>query len=347
MEATTTSTTPSVNDTGIHHQHQRGALDRELFCPRLQRLLMGAASELGQAGNFAQVVASIERGGASGGGEDPNLRMLRRLGATDTRGIDGRVGQIRELELRWRVLDRKHQATALAEYLGTSHADPTIRAHFGEGQGGLAGVVLHKWRQRQAKGRERDAGADGIKLKAALDPVRAELAEIEDELRKLRKLSRAAAPIPHLNRPTERQAVKMVGIFEDWQAAHADRMRSWQRTVEAHRAVARFLAGLRSGDIDRKIAGLVARSRPLRDQQAALCAQQATLAAAGDTVDDEIALVKLCRGGLTREGKEAMLAAATADVRALHRAWYATARQPSPARARDLQAFKEELWGSR
>jgi hypothetical protein len=289
---------------------------------------MGAASELGQRGNLAQVVASIERGGVGGAGEDPNLGMLRRLGATDNRGIDGRVGQIRELELRWRALDRKHQATALAEYLGTSRADPTIRAHFGEGQGGLAGVVLHKWQQKQAKGRARDASAGNGRLSVELERVRRDLLPLEQAIARLAndRPSVATAREPEPERPyvplvlSRRARREVLAPYRAARAAY--------RAAEAARR-ADLVAWL--VERDARLPELQATAASLRAEQARLCAQQASLAAAGDTVDDELALVKLCRGGLTREARDAMVAAATADVRALHRAWYATAKRAAKA----------------
>lgn len=268
------TTQPKGTDTSTH---QRGALDPDLFCSRLQRLLLGAASELGQRGNLAQVVASIERGGVGGAGEDPNLGMLRRLGATDSRGIDGRVGQLRQLELRWRALEPKRQATALAHYLGTPRADPSIREHFGNGsdpesqQGSLAGVVLHRWQLKQAKARARDAAANAAKAAVAIDGIRAELTPLEIEI-----------------------ALSEYRRFE-----------------------------------------LAETVKPLQLEMARLCAQQAELAATGNDADDELGLVKLCRGGLGRGAKAELLRGAEADVRALHRDWYATAKRAAKAWAEE------------
>src|SRR5689334_21522143 len=61
-------------------QRTRGAVDRDLFCPRLDAYLGGSAAAHGLRGTLASVTASIERGGVGGGGEDPNLGMLRRIG---------------------------------------------------------------------------------------------------------------------------------------------------------------------------------------------------------------------------------------------------------------------------
>jgi hypothetical protein len=278
MEATTAAAVTTPTDKSAHQPHQRGALDRELFCPRLQRLLLGAASELGQRGNLAQVVASIERGGVGGGGEDPNLGMLRRLGATDTRGIDNRVSHLRELDRRWSGLEKKRQATGLALYLGTPRCHPTLREHFGEGQGGLAGVVLYRWQLKQAKSRTRDCVTLGAKLVAALDALRAELLPLEQEL------------------------VEVTAALDgpDGSKQRRDGAERRQDTLEL----------------------MVA---PLRVEQARLCADLAELAAAGNEADDELGLVKLLRGGLSKETKGELTQAAESDVRGLHRAWYATA----------------------
>lgn len=309
--------------------HGGRALDRELYCPRLEHLLMGSAAELGQRGNLAQVVASIERGGVGGGGEDPNLGMLRRLGATDTRGIDNRISRLRELELRWRLLTTAQRATALAHYLGTTRAHATLRERFGAGQGGLAGVVLWRWQARQTKGRQRVAQADCSKLGERLAAVRAALEPIDAETKALCGLSRAVAPIPNLPKPTVRQAEALAGPDGDAEALHTDRVLEWHQTVLAHRAVARFLAGLRALDIDRQLASLHDRRLPLQAEQERLCAALADAASLGAAGDDEEALVRLCRSGNLDPG--AHLAGAEADVRALHRAWKATAAKLAKA----------------
>lgn len=284
MEATTAAAVTTPTDKSAHQPQQRGALDRDLFCPRLQRLLLGAASELGQRGNLAQVVASIERGGVGGGGEDPNLGMLRRLGATDTRGIDNRVRHLRELDQRWRGLERKRQATGLAHYLGTPRAHHTLRSVFGEGQGGLAGVVLWRWQGKQARLRDKGLGGVGARVAAELEPVRAALLPIERELIEIRALF----------------------------------------TTRAGRAEQLFAAELREEE-------LTAAAAPLRAERDRLCAEQANLAGAAAAADDEQALVDLCRGKLADGARQELLKGAEADVRSLHRDWYATAAKAAKA----------------
>ncbi len=302
MEATTQSVTTPTTDKVTHHQ--RGALDRDTFCPRLQRLLLGAASELGQRGNLAQVVSSIERGGVGGGGEDPNLGMLRRLGATDNRGIDNRVGQIRELEQRWRGLATKHQALALAHYLGTPRAHHTLQSSFGHGQGGLAGVVLYRWQFKQTKARDRGANASAVTVAAELERVRAELAPLDRGIAQAQAtLDRPAPAAPEVGEEATRAERR--ALLAPWRAAlqvaqDARRDAEWQRDT------------------------LLDQAEPLRAEQARLCAQQATLAAVGSACDDEQALVDLCRGKLEDATRQGMVDAAAADVRALHRAWYAS-----------------------
>lgn len=335
VSTTQTDTKPHVG---------RGALDRELFCPRLQRLLMGSASELGQRGNLAQVVASIERGGASGGGEDPNLGMLRRLGATDTRGIDNRVGQLRELGQRWHALDRIRQATALALYLGTSHCHPTLREHFGEGQGGLAGVVLYRWQLRQAKGRTRDLGSAGAKAREALDQVRAELGPLEREAANARAVLEQQLVLPEADPRPDRPYVPLVlraAEVERQEAPWRAAMRAWL----APRRRAREAWERRRQEATAALQRAEAVAPALRARQAELCAELAGLAAVANEADDELALVKLCRGGLEKSARAEMVRAAENDVRGLHRDWYATAPMRSVAHAKDIQAFKRELWG--
>lgn len=328
MEAATTTETPkpTTNDTRPHH---KGALDRDTFCPQLQRLLLGAASELGQRGNLAQVVASIERGGVGGGGEDPNIGMLRRLGATDTRGIDNRVGQLRELERRFGMLTRHQQATALAHYPGTPRAHHTLQSTFGHGQGGLAGVVLYRWQVKQAKARARSPGM--ARVTAEIERVRGELLPLEHELATLAAVLTTPVALPERKlSPPERPYVALVlrrrfidEVLAPWRQACRD---YWAPTRKAHAdgQARRLDASVRIHDIEGKAA-------PLRAEQARLCAQQAALAAAGDVVDDEQTLVDLCRGKLEPAAKDAMLSAAAADVRALHRAWYATAKRAAKA----------------
>lgn len=337
MQAATTTQPKAESTTTYAH----GALDRELFCPQLQRLLLGAASELGQRGNLAQVVASIERGGGGGGGEDPNIGMLRRLGATDNRGIDNRVRALRDLEQRFHALPRKLQATALALYQGTHRAHPTLREHFGEGQGGIAGVVLYRWQLRQAKQRVRQT--DTTTLTAGLDACRSALLPIEAELATLRSLSRRPRLLDPESRPQEPSLEPELTKKQrrDARVPYMAAREQWR----AQQHVLAFLAAWRLWTIDERIATLDDAAGPLRAQLAHLCADLAATAAAAGAVDDELALVKLCRGGLSKETKGELLVAAEADVRALHRAWYATAPKRSLARSADIKAFKKELWG--
>lgn len=345
MEATTAAAVTKPTDKSAHHP-QGSALDRELFCPRLQRLLLGAASELGQRGNLAQVVASIERGGGGGGGEDPNLSMLRRLGATDNRGIDNRVSHLRELDKRWAGLEKKRQATGLALYLGTPRCHPTLREHFGEGQGGLAGVVLYRWQLKQAKGRTRDEIGAGTKVTDELAEVWGQLRPLEREIAAVQDVLARPAALPTLGpRPeppetdpelSKRQLAEALAPYRATLAAWRGKAREAQEAAVAWRDLA----------IDR-LAALEAQVAPLRALQALLCAQLAELAATGNEADDELGLVKICRGGLEKSARADMLEKAEADVRGLHRAWYATATKDkqNPAHQAELKAFKETLWG--
>lgn len=317
----------------------RGALDRELFCSQLQRLLLSTAAELGQRSNHAQVVATIERGGVGGGAIDNDGAMVERLNRN--RHV---ARQVRELEQRWRLLSAKHQALALAHYVGTLRAHPTIRTVFGPSssdpaaqQGSLAGVVLYRWQQRQAKGRFRDgASGAGAKLAADLAVVRAWLTPIETELGTIAAL--LDSRLPELGERPERPAVELVWRKAELQrqaASHRAKLREWRAPLRVARKRRQDAAARRDE--------LKPWLRPLQAEQARLCAELATAAAVAAAVDDESALVVLCRsGGLDLA---AHLSDAESDVRALHRAWYATAPKKSVARAAELRAFKNELWG--
>lgn len=169
--------TESKNEKGFR---QRGAVDRDLFCPRLDAYLGGAAAAHGLRGTLASVTASIERGGVGGGGEDPNIGMLMRVGYL--RSGPG-IAQHRESERRFRLLTTRHQATALAHYLGTSRVHATLRANFGDlDGGGVAGVVLYRWQLKQAKTRQRDAEAGFGRLALEIDPLSSQLGAIEREM---------------------------------------------------------------------------------------------------------------------------------------------------------------------
>jgi len=335
------TTTPTVTDT---KPHARGALDREMFCPRLQRLLLSAATELGQRGNLAQVVASIERGGAGGSAEDPNYGMLRRIGWREDVAKDGRyvppsniVGGLRELAQRWQQLERRQWATALALYVGTSRCHETLRATFGE----LAGVVLYRWQLKQAKARDRGASAGATTLAAELERVRSELAPIERELATVAAVLDTPIPQaePRPERPADPEPPELVlrrSVIErqarEYWAPYRAACQAWasRPDVQALRTAQRARR-----EAARRQEALLPLLAPLRAEQARLCAQQATLAAAGAACDDEQALVDLCRGKLDPDAREAMANAATTDVRSLHRAWYATALKIAKAWAEE------------
>ncbi|UOF77378.1 hypothetical protein [Caudoviricetes sp.] len=296
---------------------RKTSLDRELYCPQLQRLLMSAASELGLHG------ANFERSGGST--EDPNYAMLRRIGIPNDIDKHGRVhrrqivGPLVALEKRWRQLSRSDQATALAHYLGTPRAHETLRSQFGE----LAGVVLHRWLTKQAKGRDRLARVGTEKAQARLAEIREKLLPLELELSRLARLNRR--PLRIEEPETEP---------EDVEQARVER-----RHREACRAVLRFLAGLRNADIARRTTEAECAAKPLRDEAATLCAQESACYGAGDAGDDEAALLDACgRGGEKKKradllpgGENDLTTGATSDVKALHRAWFATGRAQAKA----------------
>lgn len=314
---------------------QRGAVDRDLFDARLDAYLGGAAAAHGLRGTLASVTASIERGGVGGGSEDPNLAMLRRIGWQEGKHDDFDplrrpsqiIGPLRESERRFQQLSAKHQATHLAHYLGTSRCHPTLRATFGDlDGGGVAGVVLQRWLGKKA--RERARGADGKAL-AALEALRAQLAPLERAIAEAEAiLDRPADPepeVPESATKAERRALRAPWLAARRAAQEARQDAEWRRDE------------------------LLEQAAPLRAEQARLCAQLAAIAAVGNAADDEQALVDLCRSDkLDPKTKEGLVDAALADVRAAHRAWRDTAppkRQQSPAAKADLKAFKEALYG--
>lgn len=307
--------------------------DRETYCPNLQRLLLSAASELGLR------AANYERSGGST--EDPNYAMLRRIGVPDDVDKNGRVyrrqvvGPIRNLERRWAMLSREQQETAAAHYLGTPRAHETLRATFGE----FAGVVLHRWLRRQSKARERLAKSGGAKAVEKLDVLRAKLAPIDQQISTL--LSRASDPFvePQRDAPPAKPAVpdglndKATKAFlKPWRAD----MRQWEAPVVTARIVWRERRAALLAEVDL----LQSAAEPLRAESGRLCAQVAALHGTGDVGGDETELLDACgRGGEKKKrpdllpggGKDDLSKPAAEDVRALHRAWYATNKKLAEA----------------
>lgn len=325
MEATTQSVTTPTTEKGTR---QRGAVDRDLYCARLDAYLGGAAAAHGLRGNLASVVSSIERGGVGGGGEDPNLMMLRRIGWQEGRHDDfdparqpsRLIEHLRDAERRFRLLSAKHQGTHLAHYLGTSRCHPTLLATFGDlDGGGVAGVVLERWLSKRA--RERARAADGG-VQAALDAVRAELGPIE------RAIADAQAivdrpPLPEPEVPEGASRAERQALLGPWRAA--------RRAAQEARQDAEWNRDC-----------LLDQAAPLRTEQARLCTELAAGAAAKTGVDDEQALVALCQklneqGQEGRDRRDDMIRAAEADVRAAHRAWRATAKQAAKAWLEDAE----------
>jgi hypothetical protein len=316
---------------------QRGAVDKDLFCARLDAYLGGAAAAHGLRGTLASVTASIERGGAGGGGEDPNLAMLRRIGWQEGRHDEfdplrlptRLLEQMRESERRFRLLSAKHQGTHLAHYLGTSRCHPTLLATFGDlDGGGVAGVVLERWLAKKAK--ERARGADG-KLQAALDAVRAELAPLERAIAEARAVLDAPIALPDVGPKPERPDVELVlrgaEVKRRFAPYHAA-VRAWRAPVQeaARKAQERRQ---RAGETILATEPLLP---PLRAEQARLCAEQAASIASQTSARDEEALVEHCQE-LNKQGQEGrkrrddLIRAAEADVRAAHRAWRDTAKK--------------------
>ncbi len=141
--------------------------DPGLFNADIDYLLRCSSSQLGQRGTMAAVVSAIERGGATGGGEDPNLAMLRRVGfAEDTgqRPRDNVIGRERQLSARWVTLPSHHQRTAVALYLLTTRVDSKIGARCGA----MSGVVVLRWLDSAAERRQEIRGQLGAKVRQEL-----------------------------------------------------------------------------------------------------------------------------------------------------------------------------------
>lgn len=327
MEATTTAVTTPTTEKGTR---QRGAVDRDLYCSRLDAYLGGAAAAHGLRGNLASVVSSIERGGVGGGGEDPNLAMLRRIGWQEGRHDDfdparqpGRVIEhLRDAERRFRLLSTKHQGTHLAHYLGTSRCHPTLLATFGDlDGGGVAGVVLERWLTKKAKERAR---AGGTEQQAPLATLRLSLAPLE------RAIAEAQAILDQANPP---EPELLDGVTET-RAERRARLAPWRAALRAAHEARQDAAWQRDT--------LVEQAAPLRAEQARLCAELAASAAATTGVGDEQALVALCQklneqGQEGRERRDDMIRAAEGDVRAAHRAWRGTAKLAAKAWLEDAE----------
>jgi hypothetical protein len=323
---------------------QRGAVDRDLFCPRLDAYLGGAAAAHGLRGTLASVTASIERGGVGGGGEDPNLGMLRRIGWQEGRHEEYDplrrpapvLEKFREAERRFRRLATKHQATHLAHYLLTSRCHPTLLATFGDlDGGGVAGVVLHRWLAKRAKLRARTS-TDTVS-QVALDAVRAELAPLEQAMAEAQAVLDQPLALPEHEEPcpVAPEAPPLVlskRALGEWWAPYRAALRAW-------RAPAAFLVWQhqeRRQQALRKLDAAQVAAAHLQAERARLCSLLATAAANESAGDDEQALVELCQklneqGQAGRERRDDMIRLAEGDVRAAHRGWRATAEQQAKA----------------
>jgi hypothetical protein len=325
---------------------QRGAVDRDLYCSRLDAYLGGAAAAHGLRGTLASVTASIERGGVGGGGEDPNFGMLRRIGWQEGRHEEydplRRPSPIlegyRESERRFRLLGAKHQAAHLAHYLLTSRCHPTLLATFGDlDGGGVAGVVLDRWLTKKAKARAR--GADGKAL-TALEAVRTELAPLEQAIAEARAVLAVPLALPDHDAPRpELPDVELCLAPKLVRRAFS----AYHAAVRAWAAPLRFLAWQhheRRAAAAQQLARAETAAAPLRVASASLCADIAAADAASTAAGDEQALVDLCQrlneqGQEGRTRRDEMIKAAEADVRAAHRAWRDTAKKTAKAWADD------------
>jgi hypothetical protein len=316
-------------------KQQRGSTDRDLYCRQLEQYLCGAAAAHGLRGNLASVVASIERGGASGSSADPNLAMLRLIGWRDGKHDDFdpmqrpayHLDRLRGAEGRFRLLAPKHQATHVAHYVLLSRCHETLRASFGE----MAGVVLHRYRAKAAKARARDAG--GAKVQVELERIRAELLPLDRQIADAQAVLDAPLMLPAAGPAPVRPDVELVLRGAEVKrrfAAYNAAVRAWR---EPQRLALQATHQRRQQAAD-TLATVPERAERLRAASACLCAELANVAEAAVNVDEEQQLVDACRawaeqGQEGRERRDALIAAAEADCRAAHRAWRETGKLES------------------
>lgn len=250
--------------------------DHGLWNADVEWLLCCSSAELGQRGTMASVVSTIERGGGPGGGEDPNLAMLRRFGWAEEPGKLPRnplMARERQLTKRWTQLERPHQQALVAHYLLTPAVEGKIRARCGM----LSGVVLARWMEEHASVRRGVRGEQVAKVQDLLAPLHAELDPI------LRSIANA-------------------------RAARAEANARYLETLPRDPLVLAQAQGIKAA-----LRFLDAEARPLRRQIATLRARESVVAGAGSPEADLRALTAQCERGevveLVSAGETAVRAA--------------------------------------
>jgi hypothetical protein len=156
--------------------------DPGLYCPQLDWLLRCSSAALGQRGTTAAVVSAIERGGAGGGGEDPNFSMLLRcygLPAEEGKRVsDNVIAKERRLSRRFQQLTTEQQRVLVARYLLEQHADRLTHQRFGK----VAGVVLYQWLQSRSEQRQQERLVATNEADEQAEPYHARLADLQNAI---------------------------------------------------------------------------------------------------------------------------------------------------------------------
>lgn len=113
-----------------------------------------------------------------------------RRAAAGSSGREGEVARLRRIDARWNARPADERAVLLAHYLGTPRAPAEVRARFGGGRGGLAGVVVEQWLERARRNAVRAA-------ERPIDGIRDDLALVLEDLEPLEvALAVVRRPLP-------------------------------------------------------------------------------------------------------------------------------------------------------
>lgn len=273
--------------------------DPGLVNGELDWFLRCSSSANGQRGTMSAVVSAIERGGATGGGEDPNLAMLRRVGWAedrDQRPRDPVISRERQLCARWVTLTRRHQSIATAHYLLTPRLDDAARGGCNHKIvnrcGPMSGVVVLQWLETREGQRSKIKCEQFEKLGAVAAPQQQELFELEQR----------------------------IGMLEE--AISAANREYWFGGGERQ-----YHLLYRASWLTAALQAVEAEAKPLRTVVWHLKARESYIAAAGGLEADLAALAKLCEAGDVPE----LVAEAEGAVRAMHGAWEQTGRRAAEA----------------
>jgi hypothetical protein len=171
-----------VEDGTVRTLRTSNKRDPGLWNADCEWLLCCSSSAVGQRGTMSSVVSTIERGGGPGGGEDPNLAMLRRFGWAEEDGKRPRervLGRERQLAARYATLPRPTQLLLGSHYLLTPRVDHKIHARCGV----MSGVVQLLWLQQRERERAEVRGDQVAKVGGEADVLRAELDQLDGRIR--------------------------------------------------------------------------------------------------------------------------------------------------------------------